>query len=167
MLDEDDEHEEEHDREKNENHDVDLQIEKSSEELILSMTGTCINPNEPSYLAQSNFLSKIAEDFFYNNANNSSKLLASKKFNSLNLYLNRFLNKNENAWIEADSSLEVTGCCLEKDSNLRNDIVNFDKQFNEPNYQNETGKINLFEKCVQLLKSRALTDLPVSLIADV
>lgn len=130
------------------------------------MTGTCINSNEPSYLAQSKFLSKIAEDLFYNNANNSSKLLASKKFNSLNLYLNRFLNKNENAWIEDDSCFEVTGCCLEKDSNLRNNIVNFDKPY-EPNYQNETEKINLFEKCVQLLKSRALTDLPVSLIADV
>jgi hypothetical protein len=130
------------------------------------MTGTSKNSNEPSYLAQSNFLSKIAEDLFYNNENNSAKLLASKKFNSLNLFLNRFLNNSENAWIEADSSFEVIGCCLEKDSSLRNDIVNFDKPY-EPNYQNETEKINLFEKCFQLLKSRALTDLPVSLIADV
>jgi len=93
--------------------------------------------------------------------------LACKKFNSLNLYLNKFLNKNQNVWIEPNNTIEVIGACLQKDSSLRNEIILSDSanKLSEESNRNEVDKVSLFEKCVQLLKSKNLIDSPVSLIS--
>jgi hypothetical protein len=132
------------------------------------MIGIEPGSNEPCYLNQSKFLAKIADSLFKKNVKNSSKLLACKKFNSLNLYLNKFLNKKENVWIEPSNTIEVIGACLQKDSSIRNDIILSDSanKLSEESNRNEVEKVNLLEKCVQLLKSKNLIDPPVSLISS-
>ena len=166
LLDGDDDQEEIQAEETSENH-VDLENEESTQDLIFSMNGVEPGSDEPCYLNQSKFLAKIADSLFKKNVNSSSKLLACKKLNSLNLYLNKFLNKNQNVWIEPTNTIEVIGACLQKDSNIRNEIIlsNSANKLSEESNRNEADKVNLFEKCVQLLKSKNLIDSPVTLIS--
>ena len=162
--DDDDDHEDEQALENNEDHS-DLPSEELSPELILSMTGNITDSNEECYLTQNKFLSKIVDDLFLNKNNDTSKQLTCKKLNSLNLLMNRFLNKNDCVWLESNHKNEEIGACLQKDFMRRNEII-----FSDLNKQNDEiskrdiKKSNLLEKCIHLLKNKNLNDLPQSVI---